>query len=123
MAGSQIGNAVAGRSTTSQQWDVTLTLVSAGATALTSLTSELVTKYYSGAQAGNQNDYWLDTIAVVLDGNLISAPQIDGPISGGIAQVVGNFTRARAEELAAQLRSGALPVDFRVSAISRPGTR
>ncbi len=80
--GTQIGNAVAALSTTSNQWDVTLTLKSAGATAFTSLTSELVATYLSGAGAGNQDDYWLDTIAVVLDGNVISAPHIEGPIPG-----------------------------------------
>ena len=72
----------------------------------------------SGAQAGNQDDQWLDTIAVVLDGNVITAPQTASPIPGGIAQIAGNFTRAQAEELTADLQSGALPVNFRVSAIS-----
>ncbi len=116
--GTQISRAVAALSTTSSQWDVTLTLKSAGATAFTNLTSELVAKYLSGAGAGNQDDFWLDTIAVVLDGNVISAPETAGPIPGGVVQIVGNFTRAQAEELAAQLQSGPLPADFRASAIS-----
>ncbi len=68
--------------------------------------------------AGHEDDYRLDTIAIVLDGNVVSAPEIAGPIPGGNAQIVGDFTRAQAEEIAAQLRSGPLPVDFRVSAIS-----
>ena len=116
--GTQISRAVAALSTTSNQWDVTLTLKSAGATAFTNLTSELVAKYHPGAQAGNQDDFWLDTIAVVLDGNVIAAPETASPIPGGMAQIVGNFTRVQAEELAAQLQSGSLPVDFRASAIS-----
>jgi len=116
--GTQISNAVAALSTTSNQWAVTLTLKSAGTAAFTNLTTEQATQYYPGAQAGNQDDQWLDTIAVVLDGNVITAPQTAGPISGGIAQIAGNFTRAQAEELAADLQSGALPVNFRVSAIS-----
>ena len=49
---------------------------------------------------------------------MITAPETAGAIPGGIAQIAGNFTRAQAEELAAHLQSGALPVDFRVSAIS-----
>jgi preprotein translocase subunit SecD len=118
VAGAQISRAVAALSTTSNQWDVTLTLKSAGATSFTNLTSELVAKYLSGAGAGNQDDFWLDTIAVVLDGNVISAPETAGPIPGGVVQIVGNFTRAQAEELAAQLQSGPLPADFRASAIS-----
>jgi len=68
-------------------------------------------------QGGHQDDRWLDTIAVVLDGNIIAAPQTDSPIPGGIAQIAGNFTQAQAEVLAAQMKSGALPVDFRISAI------
>jgi len=116
--GTQIGNAVAGLSRTSNQWDVTLTLKSAGTTALTNLTAKLVARYLPGAGAGNQDDYWLDTLAIVLDGNIISAPHIESPIPGGIAQIAGNFTRAQAEELAAQLHNGALPIAFRISAIS-----
>jgi hypothetical protein len=116
--GTQISRAVAAPSTTSSQWAVTLTLKSAGATAFTNLTSQLVAKYLSGAGAGNQDDFWLDTIAVVLDGNVISAPETAGPIPGGVVQIVGNLTRAQAEELAAQLQSGPLPADLRASAIS-----
>jgi preprotein translocase subunit SecD len=116
--GTQISRAVAALSTTSNQWDVTLTLKSAGATAFTNLTSELAAKYLSGAGAGNQDDFWLDTIAVVLDGNVLSAPETAGPIPGGVVQIAGNLTRAQAEELAAQLQSGPLPADFRASAIS-----
>lgn len=119
--GTQLSSATAGQSTTSNQQEVMLTLNRAGAAALTNLTSQLATKYYPGAQAGSQDDLWLDTIAVVLDGNVISAPETAGPIPGGVAQVTGNFTRAQAEELAAQLQSGPLPVDFRISAISTSG--
>jgi hypothetical protein len=117
LQGTQIGNAVAELSTTSNQWEVLLTLKSAGATAFSNLTSEQAAKYLPLATT-NQNDYWLDTIAVVLDGNVITAPETEGAIPGGNAQITGNFTRAQAEELAAQLQSGALPVDFRVSSIS-----
>ncbi len=115
--GTQISSATAMPPTTSNQWAVLLTLKSAGAAAFGALTSHLYSTYYSAAAAGNKDDYWLDTIAVVLDGNVVSAPEIAGPIPGGNAQIVGDFTRAQAEELAAQLQSGPLPVDFRVSAI------
>jgi hypothetical protein len=114
----QIKSAVAELSATSHQWAVRLTLSSAGAAALTSLTTEQATRYFPGAQAGNQDDYWLDTIAVVLDGNVITTPQTAGPIPGGIVQITADYTRIQAEELAANLQSGALPADFRVSAIS-----
>jgi hypothetical protein len=115
--GTQTSNAVAALSTTSNQWEVTLTLKSAGAAAFANLTSKQASKYLPSA-ATNQNDYWLDTIAVVLDGTVISAPETEGAIPGGHAQITGNFTRAQAEELAADLQSGALPVGFWISAIS-----
>jgi preprotein translocase subunit SecD len=54
----------------------------------------------------------------VLDGNVIAAPQTAGPIPGGSTQITGDYTRVQAEELAADLQSGALPVDFRASAVS-----
>ena len=116
--GTQIAHAAAGLSTTSNQWEVTLRLNSAAASAFGALTLHQYNTYYRAAQAGNQDDYWLDTIAVVLDGNVVSAPQIQSAIPGGNAQITGNFTRAQAEELAAQLQSGALPADFRVSSVS-----
>ena len=116
--GTQISDATAELSTTSNQWEVTLRLNSAGASAFGALTLHQYNTYYRAAQAGNQDDYWLDTIAVVLDGNVVTAPETSGPIPGGNAQITGNFTRAQAEELAAQLQSGALPADFRVSAVS-----
>ena len=116
--GTQISDATAELSTTSNQWEVTLRLNSAGASAFGALTLHQYNTYYRAAQAGNQDDYWLDTIAVVLDGNVITAPETEGVIPGGNAQITGDFTRVQAEELAAQLQSGALPADFRVSAIS-----
>ena len=116
--GTQISDATAELSTTSNQWEVTLRLNSAGASAFGALTLHQYNTYYRAAQAGNQDDYWLDAIAVLLDGNVVTAPQIQSAIPGGNAQITGNFTRAQAEELAAQLQSGALPADFRVSAVS-----
>src|ERR1700722_11541069 len=47
--------------------------------------------------------------AIVLDGKVISAPRILGPITGGSGQITGNFTVAQANELAVLLRAGALP--------------
>jgi preprotein translocase subunit SecD len=114
----QIRNAVAERSATGSQWAVLLTLRSAGAAAFANLTADQAPRYLPGALAGNQDDAWLDTIAVVLDGNVIDAPQTPGAIVSGMVQITGEYTRVQAEELAADLQAGALPVDFRVSAIS-----
>src|SRR5208283_1823406 len=47
--------------------------------------------------------------AIVLDGKVISAPRILGPITGGSGQITGNFTVEQADQLSVLLRSGALP--------------
>ena len=47
--------------------------------------------------------------AIVLDNKVISAPNIQGPITGGSGQITGNFTPESASDLALLLRSGALP--------------
>ena len=52
--------------------------------------------------------------AIILDGKVLSAPNINEPILGGSAQISGNFTVDTANQLAISLRSGALPVDLKV---------
>ena len=52
--------------------------------------------------------------AIILDGKVISAPRINGPILGGQASITGDFTPASAQALAINLASGALPVDLKV---------
>jgi preprotein translocase subunit SecD len=52
--------------------------------------------------------------AIILDNVVLSAPNINEPILGGQARITGSFTVESANDLAVQLRSGKLPVDFRV---------
>ncbi|TSC75120.1 MAG: preprotein translocase subunit SecD [Parcubacteria group bacterium Gr01-1014_30] len=49
-------------------------------------------------------------VAIYIDGVLISAPVVQEPISGGKAQITGQFTIAQAQELARNLNAGALPL-------------
>ena len=49
-------------------------------------------------------------IAIYLDGAGISAPVVQEAISGGKAQISGNFTLDEAKELVQRLNAGALPV-------------
>jgi preprotein translocase subunit SecD len=111
--GTQIATAAAELSTTSNQWEVLVTLKGAGATAFANLTAEQAAKYYSAAST-NEDDFWLDTIAVVLDGNVTTAPETNGAIPGGTFQVTGNFTQAEATQLANVLTYGALPLNFTI---------
>jgi len=52
--------------------------------------------------------------AIVLDDKVISAPVIREPILGGSGQISGSFTVESANQLAIQLRSGALPAKLTV---------
>jgi preprotein translocase subunit SecD len=52
--------------------------------------------------------------AVVLDGHVITAPNINEPILGGSGQISGNFTPESAKELADLLNAGALPAPLKI---------
>ncbi|WOJ89282.1 protein translocase subunit SecD [Methylocapsa polymorpha] len=52
--------------------------------------------------------------AIVLDGKVISAPRILGPITGGSGQISGRFTVEQANNLAILLRAGALPAKLTI---------
>jgi preprotein translocase subunit SecD len=53
-------------------------------------------------------------LAIVLDNNVYSAPVIQERISGGKAQITGNFTSEEAADLAIALRAGALPAPVEI---------
>lgn len=52
--------------------------------------------------------------AIVLDNQVITAPVIQQPITGGSGQISGNFTPQSANDLAVLLRAGALPASLDV---------
>jgi preprotein translocase subunit SecD len=62
---------------------------------------------YTAANIGNP-------FAIVLDGEVISAPVIQSHIPGGTGIITGNFTVEESTQLAILLRSGALPAEIRV---------
>ena len=51
--------------------------------------------------------------AIILDGQVVSAPRIDGPITGGHGQITGSFTPQAASELVNVLNGGALPAKLK----------
>ncbi len=53
-------------------------------------------------------------IKIVIDGNIISAPTVQEPITDGSARITGGFSAKEAQDLAVLLRSGALPVSLKV---------
>ncbi|HLF87011.1 MAG TPA: protein translocase subunit SecD [Nitrospiria bacterium] len=77
---------------------VSITFDSAGARLFDMVTAENVNKH----------------LAIILDGNIYSAPRINERISGGKAQITGSFTTNEANDLAIALRAGALPAPVRI---------
>lgn len=54
------------------------------------------------------------SIAIVLDGLVYSAPNVNGEISGGNSQITGHFTPEEAKDLANVLKSGKMPAPARI---------
>lgn len=93
-------------------WYVKLEFTSTGAKRFADITGRLA------QQPSPANQF-----AIVLDGTVLSAPYVASAITGGEAEISGTFTRREAEELAAQLTTGALPVRLKVSSVTRlPGS-
>lgn len=53
-------------------------------------------------------------LPIALDGEVISAPVVQEKISGGTAQITGEFSIEEAKQLAIQLNAGALPVSIQL---------
>ena len=81
------------------RWSVGLTFNKNGAEAFGRVT---------GANVGQQ-------LAIVLDGKVYSAPVIQGAITGGSAQITGDFSFEEARQLATVISSGNLPADISIS--------
>jgi protein-export membrane protein SecD len=53
-------------------------------------------------------------VAIILDGQVISAPTVQSAITDGTAIISGNFTVDQAKQLVTRLNSGALPVPIKL---------
>ncbi|MFA7603200.1 MAG: protein translocase subunit SecD [Novosphingobium sp.] len=96
--GDQLTNAVQSTDARTNEAVVSITFDQQGGAKFAKLTTENVNKPF----------------AIILDGKVLSAPNINEPILGGSAQISGSFTIESANQLAIALRSGALPVDLKV---------
>ncbi|MBB4916836.1 protein translocase subunit SecD [Streptosporangium saharense] len=106
VTGSAIASANAGVDQTTGEWLVQLAFKGQGPDQW----SKVTTTAFNSQPPRNQ-------VAMVLDGVIISAPVIQEPITGGRAQISGNFNQVTANELAGQLKFGALPLKFEKSSI------
>ena len=79
-----------------QGWEIQFTLTGPGSDTFADVTTRL---------QGRQ-------LAIVVDDQVISAPNVKSAITGGDGVITGSFTEARAKDLATQLNAGALPVEL-----------
>jgi preprotein translocase subunit SecD len=103
--GKDIHSASATPATSSTFWQVNLNFDGTGGTAFGSLTTAMFAKYHGSQVPQNE-------VAVVLDGKVISAPNIISAITGGQAQITGSFSQKQATDLANVLSYGSLPLTF-----------
>ncbi len=81
------------------QWKVVLNLNAKGTKDFSAITAQL---------AKNQSPQ--NQFAIVLDGLVVSAPQVSQQINSSSAEITGNFTQQSAQDLAGVLKNGALPL-------------
>ncbi|MBE0417402.1 MAG: protein translocase subunit SecD [Coriobacteriia bacterium] len=99
LTGDVITDATVGTNPQTNEIEVNVTFDSEGAAAWAEIT---------GARIGKQ-------IAIVLDGNVESAPVVRDRITGGQTSITGNFTPEEARRLKTVLETGALPVSLEFS--------
>jgi len=105
MTGAALDTAQAGRDPVTGEYLVQFTLTSDGA------------KTFGDYTSAHVGDY----LAIVLDKQVISIPQIQSAITGGQGSITGNFTVDEANQLAIQLRYGSLPIPLSVVEIKSVG--
>jgi preprotein translocase subunit SecD len=118
VVGDDIANASPQMDQQNGQWVVSLDFKSAGQTKWADLTRQAYQATagqpcYTAVQmlyGGGTGDTHC-AVAVVLDKTVISAPQIQGVLTGS-SQITGQFTPGSARDLADKLNFGAIPVTF-----------
>ncbi len=93
------------------EWVVSLDFSGDGQKKWTALTREAYNNEGGACEQAALGDDGRCRVAVVLDNQVISSPEIQGVLTGD-SQITGNFNAATANELASQLRYGALPLTF-----------
>jgi preprotein translocase subunit SecD len=115
--GTDVTSANAGLLPNSSQWGVNLTLDGPATQAFGALATNQYDHYYPNVRV-SENDAVLDQTAMTLDGDVVSAPQTADAITSGQFLVSGPssapFTQAQADQLADQLKYGALPLSFKL---------
>jgi preprotein translocase subunit SecD len=113
--GTQLTGVTSALQSNSTQWVVNLTLNSTATAAFGTLTTNQYDNYYPSSST-NQDDAALDSTAIVLDGNVQSAPETQGALTSGTFTISGpqpnGFNEEQANQLTNVLKYGQLPVNF-----------
>lgn len=96
--GDVVVNAKADQGQQGSAWEVSMSMNSSGASRWATIT---------GAEKGN-------SIAIVLDGYVYSAPRVNDRIEGGRSSISGNFTPDEARDLENVLKSGKMKAGVRI---------
>jgi preprotein translocase subunit SecD len=105
--GSEISDASAQLPQNQVNWQVALSLKGDGRSKF----SQATTQMYQLQQP-------LKAFAIVLDGKVVSYPEVINPITDGNASITGSFSQQEASDLANVLKYGALPLTFETSQVS-----
>jgi preprotein translocase subunit SecD len=118
VTGQDVTTAGAALDNQNSQWVVQFSLNGKGGKAFADLTTSMFDTYYSNGAPTSV----LDQFAIVLDGSVVSAPDIQQAITGGQSQISGPttnpFTQNQATKLANVLKYGALPLTFHTQDVS-----
>lgn len=106
--GGNVKDAEASMDNESAGYAVDLQFDSAGADLFHDATTKAFSKTLTSVVEGVPND----AIMIILDGQIISAPSVNEPISGGKCTISGGFSQEEATNLAALIRGGALPLEL-----------
>lgn len=106
VTGDNVKDAVAGTSQNATGYVINVKFDSEGATKF----EEGSRKAYNHEVTSTMDGVDDTAIAIVLDDNIITAPVVNEVISGGSCEISGNYDREGAENLAALIRGGSLPV-------------
>ncbi|GGS68184.1 protein translocase subunit SecD [Streptomyces violaceus] len=88
-------------------WTVTMDFTDGGAKKFANVTGKLA-----------QNQSPQNQFAIVLDGDVVSDPYVRQALTGGNAEISGNFNQQSAQELSNMLSYGALPLTFKVDSMT-----
>ncbi|NBM16531.1 protein translocase subunit SecD [Streptomyces sp. GC420] len=105
LAGTDVDSASAVISTQTGAWIVQMKFTDKGADKFAKVTGEIA--------AATPNQF-----AIVLDGEVQSAPSVSSSIPGGQAEISGSFDQQSAESLANVLSYGALPLSFEEQSVT-----